>query len=361
MIDLYLGDCLNVLKTLHDASVDAVVTDPPAGIGFMGKAWDRDKGGRDQWVAWLAEVMTEARRVSRPGAYALVWALPRTSHWTGTAVEDAGWRIVDRVSHVFGSGFPKHKSKLKPAVEDWWLAWNPDRKATPLPGIDACRVGNGDDRVGGGPSGLKPKDEYTSIGGGWHSPRLDRPEGGRWPPNLLLSHHPDCNGECVEGCPVRLMGEQGGERKSGASDIPAGVAEGGSWRRMEGRIDPRVRTVPYRCEASTGTAARFFPNFRPDVEPFLYCPKASRSDRGDDNGHPTVKPTDLMRWLVKLVAAPGGTVLDPFMGSGSTGKACALEGVSFIGIERDPDYYAITRRRIEAAQQEAPLFAGMKG
>jgi hypothetical protein len=101
------GDCLDVLRSLPDACIDALVTDPPAGIGFMGKTWDHDKGGRDVWVAWLGARMREAYRVLKPGAHGLVWALPRTSHWTAYALEDAGFEIVDRKSHVFGSGFPK--------------------------------------------------------------------------------------------------------------------------------------------------------------------------------------------------------------------------------------------------------------
>jgi site-specific DNA-methyltransferase (adenine-specific) len=105
--DLHLGDCMDVLRTLPDASVDAVVTDPPAGIAFMGKAWDHHKGGRKEWVAWMAQIAAECLRVLKPGGHALVWALPRTSHWTATAWEDGGFEIRDRVAHVFGSGFPK--------------------------------------------------------------------------------------------------------------------------------------------------------------------------------------------------------------------------------------------------------------
>lgn len=101
------GDCLEVLKTLADNSVDAIVTDPPAGIGFMGKDWDKDKGGRDKWIAWKEEIARECLRVLKHGGHALVWSLPRTSHWTATAWENAGFEVRDKIAHVFGSGFPK--------------------------------------------------------------------------------------------------------------------------------------------------------------------------------------------------------------------------------------------------------------
>lgn len=104
---LFNGDCLEVLKTLQSNSIDSLVTDPPAGIAFMGKEWDEDKGGSKQWTAWLSGVMKECLRVMKPGAHGLVWALPRTSHWTATACEDAGFEVRDVVTHLFGSGFPK--------------------------------------------------------------------------------------------------------------------------------------------------------------------------------------------------------------------------------------------------------------
>lgn len=101
------ADCLAALKDIEDNSIDALITDPPAGISFMGKSWDDDKGGRKQWISWLTEVMTECYRAMKPGAHGLVWAIPRTSHWTATALEDAGFEIRDVVTHLFGSGFPK--------------------------------------------------------------------------------------------------------------------------------------------------------------------------------------------------------------------------------------------------------------
>jgi len=104
---LFNDDCLTVLKKMPNNKVDSIVTDPPAGISFMGKDWDNDKGGRDSWVAWMTEVFQEVMRVLKPGGHGLVWALPRTSHWTATALEDAGFEIRDVVTHLFGSGFPK--------------------------------------------------------------------------------------------------------------------------------------------------------------------------------------------------------------------------------------------------------------
>ena len=105
--EVICGDCLEVLRGFPDNSIDALITDPPAGIGFMGKEWDSGKGGRDKWITWLCEIMLECKRVLKPGAHGLVWAIPRTSHWTAMAIEDAGFEIRDKFVHLFGSGFPK--------------------------------------------------------------------------------------------------------------------------------------------------------------------------------------------------------------------------------------------------------------
>jgi DNA modification methylase len=404
---LHHGDCLDVLPGLP--VVDSIVTDPPAGIGFMGAEWDKDKGGRDAWVAWLSARLRAARERLRPGGYALVWALPRTSHWTALAIEDAGLVIQDRVidildgndlmrefvdslspeqfaaferaaggparmQAIFGSGFPKHKSHLKPAVEDWWLAYNPGG-ARALQ-VEACRVG-------WEPQDLDPKTnrnitpraglshaEYEGVDGAFldqvsvkRKPFVERMSpAGRWPPHLLLSHAADCDAAaCVEGCPVRALGEQSGERASGA-------------RRPSERPDEQRKQWRFGTSgnvADTGTAARFFPQF-------YYAPKASRRERNEgcegleakrvligaeghkinpmtgrevvdiprQNHHPTVKPLALMRWLVRLVTPPGGLVLDPFAGSGSTGCAAVLEGCGFVGVEASAEYLEIARARI---------------
>ena len=114
---LWHGDCADIASVIAPESIDAIVTDPPAGISFMGKAWDGDKGGRDQWIAWLRDIMRTAMGLLKPGGHALVWALPRTSHWTATAIEDAGFEIRDVVVHLFGTGFPKSLDVSK-AIDD---------------------------------------------------------------------------------------------------------------------------------------------------------------------------------------------------------------------------------------------------
>lgn len=376
---LHNGDALTVLPTLPTASVDALIADPPSGIGFMGETWDHHKGGRDAWVAWLASILREARRTLKPGHYGLVWALPRTSHWTGWALEQAGFEVRDRVAHIQGQGFPKHKNLLKPAVEDWWLVRNPG-PAQAL-NVEALRVNSGQDyqdtarvnshRFGGSAVFLSNKEKPGFV-----------PGNGRRPAHLLLSHAPGCNGECVEGCAVRVLGEMSGEtgngyRKNGSQPKGNYATYGMNGYRGE------------RGHNDTGTAARFFTQFRPDADdfaPFIYAAKASRAERERGceglerrkttdqdkwtvkdrrngtakqprtydalpvaNHHPTVKSQALMRWLVTLITPPGGVVLDCFAGSGSTGVAAVSLGHSFIGIEADADYCAIAEARLRHA------------
>ena len=424
------GDSADVLRTLEPNTVDAIVTDPPAGISFMGKAWDGDKGGRRQWVAWFSLLMSEALRVLKPGGHALVWALPRTSHWTAWALEDAGFEIRDSIHHVFGTGFPKAASvdkaidkaagverlsdyvpnnlnnthgknfggptstkvdppvteqakqwegwatALKPSHETWWLcrkplagtvAQNVLEYGTGALNIAACRVSHI------GSENLNARQaSFDSMGYGGNSDTTSVPtynRAGRWPPNFLMSHSPACTDACVQGCPVREMG-----RQSGVSKTPEIVSRGLGGQ--HGRLSPIGAQQNVACYGDTGTAARFFPCFRyqakpstaerdaglsgPVIDPTTITgrkpgsagqnnPRAS-STSARRNVHPTVKPVALMRWLVRLITPPGGVVLDPFMGSGSTGIACVHEGVEFLGIEREPAYIEIARARIEHAR-----------
>jgi DNA modification methylase len=420
-VTVYLGGALPVLRELADESVDALVTDPPAGISFMGRDWDtfptRHRAGghvfadgrarpgiaegqeyrpgmRGPFVAWLTEIMVEARRVMKPGALGLVWAIPRTAGWTQWALEDAGFEIHRNgfVAHLFAQGFPKHKTHLKPAAEVWWLVRKPGRGAGL--NIDACRIGTSK-RVPGSVSRHVARPDGVYAGnrdGSWghevggagtgHDPST-----GRWPANLVLSHaegcvpagtrrvrtvadsgrspatsgyaggprmpgrtYADADGmeaveawECVEGCPVAELDRQSGVLTSGF--MAAGTEREGLGYR--GGLGSRVRNDTI---GDVGGASRFF-----------YVAKASTAERsaglppGTRNTHPTVKPVALMRWLCRLVTPPGGLLLDCFCGSGSTLVAARLEGFRAIGIDEDPESVETARQRVAWAQCQPTL------
>lgn len=222
------GDCLDLLKREPANSWDGMVTDPPGGIAFMGRAWDKDKGGRKQWVRFMQLRFKAVLRVLKPGAHAFVWALPRTSHWTGCALEDAGFEIRDCPSHCFGSGFPKSHNlpggfgtALKPAHELWFLVRKPlegtiaqnfAKWGTGVLSIDACRVVSGetpsaDRRDSSRRSGAVPMAGETAAASGARGKigrrgdpavflaEREAEQDGRWPPNLLLTHDARCR--CV--------------------------------------------------------------------------------------------------------------------------------------------------------------------
>ena len=278
--EILIGDATETLRTLPDQSVDSIVTDPPYGLGFMGKKWDVGVPAVD--------VFAECLRVLKPGGHLLAFGGSRTYHRLAVAVEDAGFDIRDQIMWIYASGMPKSRALLKPAHEPIVMARKPAGKATPLR-IDDCRVP---------PTG-----------------------GGRWPANVIH----DGSDEVLASFP-----DAGGQQGALNGSEPSG--EMGS-ANCYGRMDRRHKSTPRKD--TDKSAARFF-----------YCAKASKKDRGDDNKHPTVKPTDLMRYLCRLVTPPGGTVLDPFMGSGSTGKAALIEGFGFVGIEIDPEYAAIAEGRV---------------
>jgi site-specific DNA-methyltransferase (adenine-specific) len=400
---IHHGDCREVMATLDAESVDAVVCDPPYGLSFMGKGWDHGVPGAEFW--------TEALRVAKPGAHLLAFGGTRTYHRLACAIEDAGWEIRDCVMWVYGSGFPKshdvskaidkaaganrevvgkiktpghfssalgdgrdiekRKAWIERATSDvpitapatdaarQWSGWGTALKPAwepiivarkPLVGtvaenvlrhgtgginVDACRVG---DTVETWPA-------TRSYGGGTeyafthtqkgvvNSQKTGKAPPGRWPANLIH----DGSDEVVGLFPV-----------TGAtySEKPGSFSQG----MTKGNVNDGWRRPAHENYASkmagyldSGSAARFF-----------YCAKASKADRGDDNHHPTVKPTALMRYLCRLVTPPGGVVLDPFTGSGSTGKGAVLEHFRFIGIEREAEYVEIAKARIGAAAKRPP-------
>jgi DNA modification methylase len=406
------GDCLEVLRSMPDGSVDAIVTDPPYGLSFMGKRWDYDVPSVEIW--------RECLRVLKPGGHLLAFAGTRTQHRMAVRIEDAGFEIRDMIAWVYGSGFPKSLdvskaidkaagaervvigSRIKGGIgssqtfaqDAWtqanrgpielditapatdaasqWQGWGTALKPAlepitvarkPLVGtvaenvlqhgtgalnVDGCRVGTEDDCA------RKPSlvhdtaagfGKGAAMGGRGH-------DAGRWPANLIH----DGSDEVVACFPAN----------AGASAPVKGTEVS---RASVGRVTSERDRVLGAFHADSGSAARFF-----------YCAKASKADRDEGlegfetrnnmrvngprenesakhatlraNHHPTVKPTDLMRYLCRLVTPPGGVVLDPFTGSGSTGKAAVLEGFRFIGIERDPQYIEIARARVAAVRRE---------
>jgi site-specific DNA-methyltransferase (adenine-specific) len=365
---------LEVMASMSESSVDSIVTDPPYGLSFMGKDWDHGVPGEAFW--------REALRVAKPGAHLLAFGGTRTHHRLMCAIEDAGWEIRDCLGWLYGSGFPKsldvskaierevvgrgigahskdpdsfgngHNPEynitapatpeavrwngwgtaLKPAWEPIVLARKPIigtvaqnvlEYGTGALNIDGCRVETADNLVTHHQGGTGNRENW----------RTGNKEGvcystgstnGRFPANLLHDGSEDVLAVFPES-----KGQQGDVRGTEKSRT------GGEGTVCYGEYGARPFT-PKRGDG--GSASRFF-----------YCAKASSSERGEGNSHPTVKPLALMQYLCRLVTPPGGVVLDPFTGSGSTLLAALKEGFCFIGIEKEPKYWTIANERIAEA------------
>ena len=324
---LYCGDCEEVLSELTD--IDACVTDPPYGLSFMGKKWDYDVPSKELWK--------QVYNTLKPGAHLLSFFGSRTYHRGVIPIEDAGFDIRDQIMWIYGSGFPKSHNigkkveeykgwgtALKPAHEPIVMARKPFKGTvvenvlkhdTGGINIDGCRVGINpeidDKRLGGQGEWKTDKTAKNVYEGGYEGKNIASSEQGRFPSNIIH----DGSEEATEGFPI-----------------------------------------------TKSTAARYF-----------YCAKTSRSERNegldhlpdgapqrwnkagewtDDttpskNHHPTVKPVELMKYLCRLVTPKDRIVLDPFMGSGSTGVAALAEGFYFIGIEKEEEYFDIACARLQ--------------
>lgn len=371
MITVHNGDCLDVLASLPEFSIDAVVTDPPYELGFMGKSWDASG------VAFSPDTWRQVMRVLKPGGHMVAFGAPKNYHRLACAIEDAGFEVRDSLMWVFGSGFPKSYNvgqsieklqtigkarrpdrdlgglsrdrysgdvegklfsdtggaveyttkdgkkwegwgtALKPAYEPIVLARKPLSEGTVAANvlrwgtgalnIDATRIEGADAQEGRVRHGGGIKGAGTS----YELPDYKAPmPAGRWPANFCH----DGSQEVVDLFPQN-SGANGGR----------GKFKQHTWLAKESEQD---------IERDKGSAARFF-----------YCAKANKHDRAGSK-HPTVKPVALMQWLVRMVTPPGGTILDPFAGSGTTGQAAINEAVAAILIEREKEYYDDIMRRI---------------
>jgi DNA modification methylase len=318
-VRLLEGDCLEVLATLEPESVDAIVTDPPYGIGFQHERWDSAaireaaaRAGHDRlnpneaFEAWCRIWAAECRRVMKPGAFLAAFGSPRTYHRLACGVEDAGLEVRDTLMWLYAEGMSKSRrypggrsTTLKPAFEPIVLARREldgtseetiARHGTGALNAEACRVE------------------------------------GRLPANVILGHDRGCDEErCAPGCLV--------------ATADACASEGRS------RLEPsRFLYCPKASRAERDAGCERLP--RRTLNLFPNAAKGGKKPADARNPHPTVKPLELMRWLVRLLCPPGGLVLDPTAGSGTTGAAAVLEGRRFIGIELEPAYMEIAAARI---------------
>lgn len=318
------ADALLTLAKLPDACIDAIVTDPPYGIAFKGEAWDgtniSQAAGTDDertsaaeaFERWTSVWAAEARRVLKPGGHLLAFGAPRTFHRLVAGVEDAGLEVRDQLLWLYAQGIPKSRrlagglgTTLKPAYEPVLLARAPLCGST-QDNLDVWRTG-------------ALNIDATRVG-----------EAHYWPAHVTVSHSPDCMDAVC------------------AADCPGGMIDQARPQTQASRLFFSSKAT--RAEREAGCEQL------PKRLVQLYSGHHHKP-RVVSNVHPTVKPIELMRWLVRLVAPLGGMVLDTFTGSGTTGIATVLEGRQFLGIEREGAYVDIACARLThwaavAAQEE---------
>lgn len=360
MNTIHQGDCLEILRTMADASIDAICTDPPYGLAEHKPstvtaaitAWT--SGDREhvpdghgfmsaQWDAFVPPpaVWDECLRVLKPGGHLLVFAGTRTVDLMGLSIRLAGFEIRDSIQWLHSQGFPKGKAQLKPASEPILVA----RKKGPLwLNVDGCRIAadwstdpNRRGWQGGNSASEDPTGMFNHNGG----VRVSQPREGRWPANVVLDEHAAAELDAQSGVLTSGKAGKNGHTRN-KPDRDEGIYGGGKGLWQE--AGPAGQLF-----SDSGGASRFFPVFK-------YQAKAPARERpkvevdGKQVGWCTVKPLALMRWLVRLVTPPGGTILDPFAGTGTTGQAAELEGFRVVLIERDELALRLIAERLGKAE-----------
>jgi DNA modification methylase len=305
---IFNGNNMDSLKCLPDNSVDSIVTDPPYGLSFLGKKWDHDVPSVDFWK--------EIFRVLKPGGYVLSFGGTRTYHRMVVNIEDAGFEIRDQIMWIYGQGFPKSHDLGK--------------------AVDKIQGNNRID-LGVSPNSRKSVKKNDTIYLDKKNIRLTKgcSEFEGWGTALKPANEPIC----VARKPLSEKTVALNALKHGTGGLNIESSKIGD--EYSDKRFPSNVIIDEVAGEEIGDPRKFF-----------YCPKVSKNERnfGDDenrNIHPTVKPVDLMRYLIKLVTPKNGLVLDPFMGSGSTGVGALIEGFQFIGMEMDNGYFEIAKKRIQ--------------
>lgn len=383
-VDLRLGSCLDVMKELDADSVDSIVTDPPYELGFMGKSWD------SSGIAFNVEVWRECLRVLKPGGHLLAFSGSRTYHRMAVAIEDAGFEIRDQIMWIYGSGFPKSMDIGKAIDKASGFVGE-------VLGTELVDIGMQGGSMHAGRNTNVVQREVRNL-----SDQAQQWTG--WGTALKPAHEPIVLArKPLIGTVAQNVLEFGtGGINIDGSRIGTEIlkSDQGS-AESNGKYGNRVWDVPERIDRFPANimfdeqAAQLLDKQTDSASRFFYCAKASKKDRNEGlenfvakeigakgnglartcascgastlqgcecedrtyvnptraNHHPTVKPTEVMAYLIRLVTQPGGIVLDPFMGSGSTGKAAVRERFSFIGIELNQEYLDIAQARINHEQE----------
>jgi site-specific DNA-methyltransferase (adenine-specific) len=309
---IHCGDSREVLKELSGNSIDSLVTDPPAGIGFMGKEWDKDKGGRDKWIGDISSIMKEVLRVLKPGAHGLVWSLPRTSYWTALALDDAGFEIRDCIYFIF-QGFPKSINISKEI----------DRQA----GADRKIIGKGrsGSRESHKSSYQMSQQKNNTFGGKYDITEPATPEAKKWDGwGTGLKPAVECWWLVRKPCSEKTVAEN--------------VLKWGT-----GALRVSLPSGKFASHLIVDTDLAF-------LNKFFISRKPSKQERSWGIKHPTVKSVSLMEDFIKLITPDDGTVLDSFLGSGTTCIAAKNLNKKFkfksVGIEKEQEFCEISKKRL---------------
>jgi site-specific DNA-methyltransferase (adenine-specific) len=355
-----VGNNIDLLKSYEDNTFDSIVTDPPYGIEFLGKDWDKDTGAMETWE--------ECLRVLKPGGYILAFSAARTYHNLATNIESAGFEIRDQIMWLYGSGFPKAQDMGK-TIDKRAGKKDPNYGSNKHSGMVTEGQGRKDYRclVCNKTLGSWIKDcKEEDCGQRYNYQTEEAQQWAGWKTALKPAHEPivmarkPFKGSCIDNVLKHGVGALNidGSRVEYDED----GAYWSNWKKNSlqtggPRFEGNKEEIEYnKSETETyshNNEGRYPSNVIGEVtdyQKYFYCPKIGRAERhvGFDNNHPTVKPVELMKYLVKLVTPEGGIVLDPFNGSGSTGMACVELGYEYVGCELDPNYVEIATNRIAA-------------